>query len=135
MKSKLAVAVFLVINLLLPLHVGPHAQAEPARINAEGAAQESFLSVPLPPKDRLILISYVPIIIGGEVLGGLAAYDDSATSRSGDYLELYNNSGSLLAVSWFDAFGIERLAVDRSLVEEAGQLEGVFVLLITGRSV
>jgi hypothetical protein len=75
----------------------------------------------------------VPMTVGGELLGGgLAAYDDAATSRPADYLELFNNAGSLLAVGWFDRFGIERLAVDRALIEEADYLEGVFVLILMG---
>lgn len=123
------------INLLMPLYPVARPQADPMRIGTQGAAQEFFLSVPLPAKDRLTLMTYVPIVVGGEALGGLAAYDDAATSRPGDYLELYNNAGSLVAVSWFDTFGIERLAVDRALVEEADNLQGVFVLLITGHSI
>jgi hypothetical protein len=65
-------------------------------------------------------------------LGGIAAYDDSTTSRPADYVELFNNVGALLAVGWFDSFGIERLAVDRALVEKADALEGIFVLILTG---
>jgi hypothetical protein len=133
MNLKIA-AVFLAINLVLPLGLVLRAEAESPPINSAGAAQEYFLAVSLPSKDRLALMSYTPITIGGEVLGGLAAYDDITTARPGDYLELYNKAGDLLAVSWLDAFGIERLAVDRALVEEAGQLQGLFVLLISGHS-
>ena len=135
MKSKIAAAVLVVGNLLLPLHPAAHLQAAPVALSSKDAEQEFFLSVPLPPKDRLTLVTYIPITVGGEVLGGLAAYDDTATSRPDDYLELYSNTGDLLAVSWFDAFGIERLAVDRALVEDAEHLQGTFVLLITGHSV
>jgi len=43
--------------------------------------------------------------------------------------------GALLAVGWFDRFGIERLAVDRALVEDGDELEGVFVLILAGDSI
>jgi hypothetical protein len=135
MRSRIAAAVVVVSNFLLPLHAAAHSEAEPVALSSKDAAQEFFLAVPLPSKDRLTLVTYVPITVGGEVLGGLAAYDDAATSRPDDYLELYSKTGDLLAVSWFDAFGIERLAVDRALVEDAGHLRGTFVLLITGHSV
>ena len=39
------------------------------------------------------------------------------------------------AVGWFDRFGIQRLAVDRGLLEDEDKLEGVFVLLSEGDSV
>jgi hypothetical protein len=135
MKSKITAAVLLVSYFLLPLHPASPARAELAARSSQDTAQEFFLSVPLPSKDRLTLVNYIPITVGGELLGGLAAYDDSTTSRPGDYLELYSKTGDLLAVSWFDAFGIERLAVDRALVEDADHLQGAFVLLITGHSV
>ena len=106
--------------------------AEPVPIRDRWSAQEILLAVAPPPKDRLTLVSMVPMTVGEELLGGLAAYDDAATSRPADYLELFNNVGSLLAVGWFDRFGIERLAVDRALVEEADYLEGVFVLILMG---
>ena len=55
----------------------------------------------MPPKDRLTLVSIAPIRSDGKLLGAIAAYDDVATPRTADYLELYNDAGALLAVSWF----------------------------------
>jgi hypothetical protein len=75
------------------------------------------------------------MIAEGKVFGRLAAYDDAATRRPADYLELYDNAGILLAVGWFDKFGIERLAVDRALVKAADDFEGIFVLILKGDSV
>jgi hypothetical protein len=57
-----------------------------------------------------------------------------STERPADYWELYNNQGSLVAVSWFDKFGIRRTAVDRGIVEEQDHLEGVFVIVSDGSS-
>jgi hypothetical protein len=80
-------------------------------------------------------VSLVEVTVGTEILGAIAAYDDAATARPADYLELYNNAGALLAVSWFDQFGIERLAVDRALAQDTSKLEGVLVLVTTEHSI
>jgi len=106
-----------------------------AEISARNSTQESYRSVSLPQKDRLALVSVVQVTVGGVILGGLAAYDDAATQRPADYLEFYNTSGDLLAITWFDKFGIERLAVDRALAEHADRLEGIFVLVESGDSI
>jgi hypothetical protein len=70
-------------------------------------------------------------------LGALAAYvyNDRTTERPADYWELYDGTGDLIAISWFDRFGIQRLAVDRGLIDESDQLEGTFVVFLDGDSV
>jgi hypothetical protein len=65
----------------------------------------------------------------------VTVYDDSTTQRSADYLELYNNADNLVALSWFDRFGIERMAVDRGLLEDRDELMGVFVVLLDGEAI
>ena len=133
---KLKTKAFLIlISFLAQLYHVQHSHAEPVHINTKNSAQENYRSVALPEKDRLTLISVVEITVGEEILGAIAAYDDAATTRPNDYLELYNFVGALLAVSWFDRFGIERLAVDRALAEDTSGLEGVFVLLTTEESI
>ena len=84
----------------------------------------------------MTLVSFEPWVVEGELLGLVAAYsyDDVTTDRPTDYWELYNNEGSLVAVSWLDQFGARRTAVDRRIVEEADQLEGVFVIVSDGSS-
>jgi hypothetical protein len=62
-------------------------------------------------------------------------YDDVSTERPADYWEVYDNQGGLLAVSWFDQFGVQRTAVDRGIVEEEDHLEGVFVVVLDGSSI
>ena len=64
----------------------------------------------------------------------VAVYNDPTTERSTDYWELYNNEGELAAASWFDRLGIVRMAVDRGLLEETGELEGIFVVFLQGES-
>ena len=134
MRPKIK-AFFIIINFLVPLYLVAQLHAESIRMSDKGSVQEMYLSASLPPKDRLTLVSVVPMTAGEEILGGLATYDDAATRRPADYLELFNNVGALLAVGWFDSFGIERLAVDRALVEDGDELEGVFVLILAGDSI
>jgi hypothetical protein len=102
--------------------------------------QENFTeqaSVTSPEHDEMTLVSSEPLMVQGEVLGVLAGYvyKDVSTQRAVDYWELYDQSGDLLAVSWFDKFGIQRTAVDRGIIEEADKLEGVFVVLLDGESI
>ena len=132
LKSK---ALFIVTLFLAQMYAVAHSYAEPLRIETESLAHQSYRPVSLPSKDRLTLVSVVQVTIGRGVLGRIAAYDDAATARPADYLELYDNLGALVAVGWFDRFGIERLAVDRALTEDSVKLEGVFVLVINGESI
>ena len=83
------------------------------------------------------LVSFDPWVVEGEVLGTLAAYvyDDVTTERPADYWELYDKKGDLLAVGWFDRFGIQRTAVDRGIVEKGDELEGIFVVVLDGNSI
>ena len=82
----------------------------------------------------MTLVSSQPWVVEGEVLGTLAAYvySDVTTERPVDYWELYGKQTNLLAVSWFDRFGIQRTAVDRGVVEEEDKLEGIFVVVLDG---
>ena len=88
------------------------------------------------PQHDMSLVSFSPWVVEGEVLGTLAAYvyDDVTTARPADYWELYDKRGDLLAVSWFDRFGIQRTAVDRGIVEKGNELEGIFVVILNGES-
>jgi hypothetical protein len=134
MKSK-TTGLFVLIIVLTQVYPVEHSHAEPVQVSTKDPTQENYLSVSLPEKHRLNLLSIVQVTVGREILGAIAAYDDTATPRATDYLELYNNAGALLAVSWFDRFGIQRLAVDRALAEDTNELEGVFVLVITDDSI
>jgi len=83
----------------------------------------------------LTLVSFAPLVIAGNTVGKVLIYDDPTTKRPADYFELYDTDGDLLAVDWFDRFGIQRMAVDRGLLEKTLKLEGVFVVLIEGDSI
>ena len=80
----------------------------------------------------LTLVSFSSLLIAGNTVGKVLIYDDPTTKRPADYFELYDADHDLFAVSWFDRFGIQRVAVDRGLLEEADKLEGVFVILLEG---
>ena len=90
-----------------------------------------------PEQHKMSLVSFEPWVSEGQMLGILASYvyDDVTTERAADYWELYDREGNLLAVGWFDKFGIERAAVDRGIVEEKDQLEGVFVMVVDGQTI
>jgi len=87
------------------------------------------------PQLELMQSSPSPLVVNDEIVGMVAVYDDPATERPADCLKLYNNRGQLVAISWFDKFGIQRMAVDRGLLEDDGKLKGVFVLVLDGDSI
>ena len=96
--------------------------------------EKIFLPASVAERNHLRPISMLPITVKGEVVGCVAIYDDPTTQRSADYLELHNNAGQLVAVGWFDRFGIKRMAVDRGLLEDRDELEGVFVVVLDGEA-
>ena len=83
------------------------------------------------------LTSVAAWVLDGEVVGVVASYvfNDATTDRPVDYWEFYDVDGDLLAISWFDQFGIRRIAIDEGIVQEKGILAGVFVLLVNGQLV
>jgi len=87
------------------------------------------------PRVTLTLVSYSPLLANGKTVGAIAVYDDPTTQRPADYLEVVDNEGVLVVISWFDRFGIERLIADRALIEGGQELEGVFVGLVDSEEV
>ena len=130
LRDKICV-IILGIGMPLLSFGGLRAEEIPPRSNS--LEQESVSG---PEQHQMTLVSFEPWVFEGEVLGLVAAYsyDDVTTDRPTDYWELYNNEGSLVAVTWFDKFGIRRTAVDRGIVEEQDHLEGVFVIVSDGSS-
>lgn len=82
------------------------------------------------PQRPLKVIQSSPLMAGNTKIGTAVLYDDPSTRRTAHYLELYDEEGGLVAVSWFDRFGIQRIAVDRAFVDGAEKLEGVFVAIV-----
>ncbi len=131
-KSKIYFTLLIILEFVGLLFFLGFVAAKSLAASDNASGQELFLPASVPAKDRLNRVSFLPVIVEGEIVGGVAVYDDPATERPADYLELFNSAGTLLAVGWFDRFGIERMAVDRGLIEETDELEGVFVLLLEG---
>jgi hypothetical protein len=95
--------------------------------------QESVMG---PEQHDMTLVASEPWVVEGEVFGVLAGYvyKDVSTRRPVDYWELYDTAGDLLAVSWFDRFGIHRTAVDRGIMQDGEKLDGVFVIVLDGET-
>ena len=103
---------------------------------ADGSSQPRFAAPAVGlPQASFTLISFSPLVANGETVGAIAVYDDPATQRPADYLEVFDSGGTLVVVSWIDRFGIERLVVDRALVDGGQELEGVFVLVVNGEAI
>ena len=122
----------IILGILIQLFLFSGLRAGEIPPEENGSKQE----VSGPEQHQMTLVSLEPWVVEGELLGLVAAYtyDDVSTERPADYWELYNNEGSLVAVSWFDKFGIRRTAVDSGIVEEQDKLEGVFVIVSDGSS-
>ena len=131
-RNKIYFTIFAILEFIAVLFfLGLAANAAQASDNP--TEQEMITG---PEQHQMSLVSFQPWVVEGEVLGALAAYvyDDVATERPADYWELYDTQGNLLALSWFDRFGIKRTALDRGIVEEKDQLEGIFVIVTQAAS-
>ena len=120
--DRLAVVAASILVVLIAGAGGYAAESDP-----DNRALSPSLDLPQRP---LSVIQQSPVIAAGVRLGTAVVYDDPATRRPADYLELYDGDGGLVAVTWFDRFGIQRIAVDRAFVDGREKLEGVFVAVI-----
>jgi hypothetical protein len=109
--------------------------AEPLEAGDNLSGQEIGLPATASEQRTLTLVSFSQLVVEGEIVGAVAVYHDPATKRPIDYWELYNSEGGLSAIGWFDRFGIERMAVDRGILDGKDELEGVFVSLLEGDSI
>jgi hypothetical protein len=134
-KSRVHLVIFIIFGFVAELFFFDYPAMKAAEAADTPREKAIFLPVSVPKKSQLRPISVVPVTVKGEIVGRVAIYDDPTTRRSADYLELYNNAGNLVAISWFDRFGIERMALDRGLLEDRDKLEGVFVVLLDGEAV
>jgi hypothetical protein len=107
-------------------------EAEPIQSSDNTPVTQALLLPFGPEQSQLTEVSLSPLVVGGETVGMVAVYDDPTTERPVDFLALYDNAGQLVAIGWFDKFGIQRTAMDRGLLEDNGKLEGVLVLVLDG---
>jgi hypothetical protein len=130
-RNKVYVTIFGILEFIAVLFVLGFVAARAADAS-DNASEQEMVTGPEPHDIRLV--SFDPWVVEGELLGAVAVYiyDDVTTKRSADYWELYSKEGNLLAVSWFDRFGIRRTAVDRGIAEQKDELEGTFVVVLDG---
>ena len=124
---------FIILAIVAQLWLFIDARADELQVATNTLEHETATE---PELHDMSLVSFQPWVVEGQVLGALAeyVYNDVTTQRPTDYWELYDKQGELLAVSWFDRFGIQRTAVDRGIVEQKDRLEGVFVVVVDGDS-
>src|SRR5262249_23921240 len=97
--------------------------------------QEIFLPTSVPEKNHLRPIAILPETVEGQIVGRMVVYDDTMSQRSASYIELYTNTGDPVGARWFDRYGVERTAVDRWLLEDKDELEGILVVVLDGEAV
>ena len=124
----------LIVSLCTQLSFAAPLHAE-IRIIDGALAQEAPVPIFGPKERPPILISSSRLIVEGKTVGEVLVYDDPTTKRPADYFELYDSTGDLVAIGWFDRFGIRRMILDRSLLDGTDDFEGVFVFLVEGDSI
>jgi len=134
-KSRIHLVIFVIFGFATGLFPIDELGTKAAAAADTFSRQEIFLPTSVPEKNQLRPISILPVTVEGQIVGRIVVYDDPATQRSADYLELYTNTGDLVAVSWFDKYGVERTAVDRGLLEGKDELEGILVVVLDGDAV
>ena len=100
---------FIILGIVAQLFFFGDVPADELRPRDSATEQETVTG---PEEHDMTLVSLQPLVVEGEVLGALAAYvyNDMTTERPADYWELYDKEGDLIAISWFDRFGIQRFA-------------------------
>ena len=117
---------FGVVGLLLGLVLVPLGMSRIQDGESQSIRRNALPSIELPQRPPTVGKS-IPLNIHGVSLGTAVVYKNPSIGTPGDYLEFYNPTGNLIAVVWFDRFGIRRAAVDRSFLRGKNQPEGVFV--------
>ena len=142
-KSRIHFVIFIIFAFVAELFFFDDLATKAAEAADIPSKQEIFLPVSVPQRNHLRPIAILPItveakIVGHvvvQIVGSVVVYDDPTTQRPTDYIELYNNTGNLVAVGWFDRYGIERMALDRGLLEDRDELEGVLVVVLDGEAI
>jgi hypothetical protein len=131
---KLKAEIFVtVVSLFTPLFLVTPIHSDLVQTN-DRTSQEIFSALAT-EQHSLTLVSFSPLVVEGKTLGEVLIYDDPTTKRTVDYFELYDSTGDLVAVGWFDQFGIQRVAVDRGVLERGDEVEGVYVFFLEGDSI
>lgn len=120
------------MSLAVQLRLPTDALAEPSWTGQKTLAYAVDSTMTSLAKHAMNVVSIVKIVEEEKILGWLVVYDDPSTQRPADYIELTDDYGVVLAIAWFDRFGIERMVVDRGILEEKDQLDGVLVPVLAG---
>ena len=131
-SSRIYFAVFvgsLTSLMLAPLANLEYLQAEPSQIER---SKSIVLSVTGSTERAMVLIRSLTLTTEEGIKGRIAIYDDVTTKRPADVAVFYNLSDGIVAITWFDRFGIQRIALDSGILQKSGELEGVFVVLTGG---
>ncbi|MFQ5853175.1 MAG: hypothetical protein ACE5JU_21665 [Candidatus Binatia bacterium] len=129
---KTRTGIFLATLSLLILS-SQNLRGEPMRATENLKEETVLLPQSVPEREPLIPVTSIIIDFNSEFIAILAFYDDIATKRDIDYVELYSLEGDLLVIQWVDEFGIPRTAADRGLLRESKpKVEGVLVLISEG---
>jgi len=142
-KSRIHFVIFIIFAFVAELFFFDDLAIKAAEAADIPSNQAIFLPASVPERNHLRQISILPVTVEAEIaghvvvenVGRVVVYDDPTTQRPADYIELYNNTGNLVAVGWFDRYGIERIAVDRGLLDDRDELEGVLVVVLDGEAV
>ena len=125
LSARISFTIFLAAALLLIPSAPASLDAVPDRAH-NGALTSTNRS------RSLTAVMSTPLVAHGTELGTAVIYDDSSTVRSEDYMEIYNCGGDLMAVVWFDRFGIQRVAIDRAIADGKAQVEGILIAVVNG---
>lgn len=77
-----------------------HASADSLKVVENFFGDNVVSPSTLPEKQKMRLIGSASLRLGA--IARITVYDDAATKRSGDYAEIYNPTGHLIAIIWFD---------------------------------
>lgn len=135
LKNKIYFIIFIIVGFIGLLSFLGFIATRSLEAADNTSEPEVLLSATGLEQHSLTLVSSSPLVVEGQTLGQVLVYDDPSTKRPADYFELHENPGGLIAVGWFDRFGIERMAVDRGMLDGEGELEEVFVSFLEGDSI
>ena len=79
---------FLLLGLVTQLCSFGYIATESSEAGDALLKQATVLTTPVPEKGRFTPVSFLPVMVGGETIGRVAVFDDPATKRPADYLEL-----------------------------------------------
>jgi hypothetical protein len=122
-------SVFVFSLILLLLWNVENVRAEASQIETD-RAKLVVVSINGLTDRSMILVRSVRLTTG--IKGRIAVYDDVTTKKPADIAVLYNASDAIVAIVWFDRFGIERLAVDSGFLHRAPELTGLYVVITAG---